>query len=204
VLAKVSVVPPDLFYLARYGDKQGHGRTQTWLSDRKPEGARTAGINEIKTFYQLGGDCLWVTFSDGHLCWAFAHPEVQRMVDDASEGPSRKRLTLNGWHKTDIFGRPLRVVSLSSKLTKVTNFRATICNIEETDYLLRRINGIEEPIVARANCARKAMIEVTIDMISGLHWADFETLTDLIFARSGWQRSTRVGENLTDIDILME
>jgi hypothetical protein len=126
------------------------------------------------------------------------------MVDDASEGPSHKRLTLNGWHKTDIFGKPLRVVSLSSKLTKVTNFRATICNIEETDYILRRVNGIKEPIVARANCARKAMIEMTIDLISGLHWADFETLTDLIFARSGWRRSTRVGENLTDIDILIE
>lgn len=38
----------------------------------------------------------------------------------------------------------------------------------------------------------------------GLHWADFETLADLIFARSGWQRSTPVGERLADIDILME
>ena len=71
-------------------------------------------------------------------------------------------------------------------------------------YLLRRINGVEEPIIARANEARKAMIVVAVEMIKGLHWADFETLSDLIFARSGWQRSTCVGENLTDIDLIME
>jgi hypothetical protein len=39
-----------------------------------------------------------------------------------------------------------------------------------------------EPIIARANEAREAMIEVAIEMIKGSHWADFETLTDLIFA----------------------
>jgi hypothetical protein len=48
------------------------------------------------------------------------------------------------------------------------------------------------------------MISVATEMIRSLHWADFETMTDLIFARSGWQRSTRVGENLTDIDLVME
>ena len=174
------------------------------LSGRKSEGAKTAGVNEVKAFYELGDDCLWITFADLHLWWAFAHPEVQRTGDDTGDGPSRKRLTLNGWHKTDIFGSPLKIATLSSKLTKVASFRATICNVEEKDYLLRHINGIDEPIIARANEARKAMIEVAIEMIKGLHWADFETLTDLIFARSGWQRSTRVGENLTDIDILME
>jgi hypothetical protein len=130
--------------------------------------------------------------------WAFARSAVDAKVewggDDNIEPPSRKRLTLDGWRNTDIFGKPLRVTALSSKLTKVANFRATICTIAEEDYLLRRINGIEEPVVARAKEARKAMIAVAVEMIRGLHWADFETMTDLIFARSGWQRSTRVGE----------
>jgi hypothetical protein len=48
------------------------------------------------------------------------------------------------------------------------------------------------------------MTSLAIEMIRGLDWADFETLTDLIFARSGWQRSTRVGENLPDYDLVME
>ena len=174
------------------------------LSDRKSEGAQTAGVTEVSTFYELGEDCLWITFADGHLWWAFAHPKVQWTGDGTSDGPSRKRVTLDGWHRTDIFDKPLKVAALSSKLTKVANFRATICKVAEEDYLLRRINGIEEPVVARANEARRAMMVAAVEMIRGLHWADFETLTDLIFARSGWQRSTRVGENLTDIDLVME
>ena len=101
-------------------------------------------------------------------------------------------------------GKPLRLAALSSKLTKVGNYQATICRVPEEKYLLRRINGIEEPVIGRAKEARRAMISVTIDMIRGLHWADFETLTDLIFARAGWQRSTRLGKNLTDIDLEME
>jgi hypothetical protein len=48
------------------------------------------------------------------------------------------------------------------------------------------------------------MTSIAIKMIQGLGWADFETLTDLIFARSGWQRSSRVGENQPDYDLLME
>jgi hypothetical protein len=174
------------------------------LSDRRSEGAKTAGVTEVSSFYELGEDCLWITFSDGHLYWAFAHPEVQWVWDGMSDGPSRRRMTLDGWHRTDIFGKPLRVGSLSSKLTKVANFRATICKVAEGEYLLRHINGIEEPIIARAREARRAMMVVAVEMIRGLHWADFETLTDLIFARSGWQRLTRVGENLTDIDLVME
>jgi hypothetical protein len=185
-------------------ERKDWDRVWNLLSDRKSEGAQTAGVTEVRAFYELGEDCLWITFDDGHLSWAFAHPEVQWMGSDADDGPSRKRVTVDGWHRTDIFGKPLRVAALSSKLTKVANFRATICKVAEEDYLLRRINGIEEPVVARANGARRAMIVVAIDMIRGLHWADFETLTDLIFARSGWQRSTRVGENLTDIDLVME
>ena len=40
-------------------------------------------------------------------------------------------------------------------------------------------------------------------MIVSLHWADFETMVDLIFARSGWQRVSRVGAQLRDVDIIL-
>ena len=48
------------------------------------------------------------------------------------------------------------------------------------------------------------MVAVTAEMIAALHWADFETLVDLIFARSGGQRVSRVGEELTDVDLILE
>jgi hypothetical protein len=121
-------------------------------------------------------------------------------IDD----PSRIRETLSDWCSTDIRGNPLRLDKLSSKLTKVQSFQGTICKVADDGYLLRRINAEEEPVVARAKKARMDMMAVAVEMIRGLDWADFETLTDLIFARSGWQRSTRVGENLSDIDLVME
>jgi hypothetical protein len=155
--------------------------------DKKGEGAKARAVAEVNTFYELGEDCLWITFAVGYLWWAFAHPEVQWMGDGTSyDDPCRKRKTLDGWYKTDIFGKPLRFAELSSKLTKVRNFRGTICKVPEEDYLRRRINADEEPAVTRANEARRAMTEVAVEMIRGLHQDDFETLTALIFARSGW------------------
>jgi hypothetical protein len=79
----------------------------------------------------------------------------------------RKRETLDGWHNTDIFGKPLRFAALSSKLTQVANFQGTICKVAGEDYLLRRINGIEEPVVVRANEARKVMMAVAVEMTYG-------------------------------------
>ncbi len=48
------------------------------------------------------------------------------------------------------------------------------------------------------------MTTVATEMITGLHWADFETLVDLIFARAGWQRISRVGGSQADTDLVLE
>lgn len=40
-------------------------------------------------------------------------------------------------------------------------------------------------------------------MIASLHWADFETLVDLMFARMGWQRVSRVGGSQKDTDLVL-
>ncbi len=159
---------------------------------------------EIRDFYTLGSDCLWITFADGHLWWAFAEPEVTWLgVEEDGQG-ARMRKTVDGWHKVNIQGEPLRIDDLSTRLTQVAAYRQTVCRVKASDYLLRRINAIEEPVVARAREARAAMIAVATEMISGLHWADFETLVDLIFARTGWQRISRVGGTQADTDLVLE
>ena len=176
-----------------------------YLADlgRNPAKAKDAA-REIRDFYALGSDCLWITFAERHLWWAFADPEVIWLGSDDKTHGARMRKTLDGWRKTDITGKPLRTDGLSTLLTQVAAYRQTICRIKPEAYLLRRINGVEEPLVARAREARGAMVAVAADMISKLHWADFETLVDLIFARSGWQRTSRVGEDLADVDLILE
>jgi hypothetical protein len=58
-----------------------------------------------------------------------------------------------------------------------------------------------EPIVVQAKNIQLKMIETAETMIAALHWADFEDMVDLIFARTGWQRQSRVGGTQKDIDI---
>jgi hypothetical protein len=174
------------------------------LSTRKNEGAMTAGVNEVRAFYQMPETCLWVTFADGHLWWTFASADVVWVGDGVDGGPSRFRPTLIPWQNTDLSGRPLRISSLSSKLTKTANFQSTICTIPEEDYLLRRINAQTQPVVAEARDVRSRMMVVATEMIRGLHWRDFETLTDLIFTRSGWRRSTKLGGTMADVDLILE
>ncbi|MGQ0456281.1 MAG: restriction endonuclease [Hyphomicrobium sp.] len=180
-------------------------RVVDWFVQRgRKLGKARDATREIRDFYTLGSDCLWITFSDGYLWWAFAEDEVTwRGTDDPMLGP-RSRSTIGAWRNTSIGGRPLRTQSLTSKLTQVGNYRQTICQVGHDAYLLRKINDTSEPIVAEAEAARKMLIDVATRMIGELHWADFEVLADLILARGGWQRVSVLGETMADIDMLIE
>ena len=63
-------------------------------------------------------------------------------------------MTNGPWRNTDIQGRPLPVNDLSSKLTQTANYRATICGVNERDYLIRRINSETEPLAMEAEAVR--------------------------------------------------
>lgn len=169
---------------------------------KKGIGAVTSGVREVREFYELDSTVLWITTFGRHLWWAFAEPHVEWIGETKNAG-ARLRRTLSGWSNKDIHGQPLILDQLSSKLTQVAGYRGTICEVSCNDYLLRRINGITEPIVKEAEAVRAQLVSVTRKLIAGLHWSDFETLTDLIFARSGWQRLTMVGRD-ADIDILFQ
>jgi hypothetical protein len=166
---------------------------------------RAAGedAREVLDFYQLGSDCLWVTFARDHLWWTVAEPEVT-WIGFNEEGGERMRRSIDGWRNTDVNGVPLRIDRLSTKLTKVASYRRTLCAVEADEYLLRRINGIVEPIVERSTLARDALLDVVTDAIRALHWPDFETLVDVMFARSGWHRASAIGGTQKLVDLILE
>jgi hypothetical protein len=159
---------------------------------------------EVLDFYELGSDCLWITFARDHLWWTFAEPEVTWIGGDGQFEGERTRRAIGGWRSTDINGVPLRTNTLSTKLTKVAAYRRTICKVEAQDYLLRRINGIQEPFVEKSTAARDALIATITEGLAILHWADFETLVDVIFARSGWHRASAIGGNQKLVDMELE
>jgi hypothetical protein len=159
---------------------------------------------QILDFYQLGPECLWITFARGHMWWTFAKPKVIWLGGSFKEHGERIRKTSDGWRNTDINGVPLRIDSLSTKLTQVANYRRTICSVGPKDYLLRRINGAVEPLVQKSNSARALMLDVLTEAIASLHWQDFETLVEVIFARSGWHRASAIGGKQAVVDMVLQ
>jgi len=164
----------------------------------------TQGLRELRDFHELGDDCLWITFADGHLWWAFADADVVPIPDDGADRPRRFRRTLDGWHRHSLTGEPLTIRSLSSALTRVAGYRMTICTVEREDYLLRRIRGDEEPLLLEARRLQAELESITARMIAQLDWRDFEILIELIFTRGGWQRQSAIGTGEVDIDLLLD
>lgn len=131
------------------GDWQEAARQLT-AAGRSPSGV-TQGLRELREFYEQDDRCLWITFANGHLWWAFADAEVVAIADPQEHGPRRYRRTLNGWHRASLTGEPLAIRSLSSSLTRVAGYRMTICAVEREDYLLRRI-GLTVGWISRSVC----------------------------------------------------
>ena len=117
----------------------GMGRTAKGVSQ---------GLRELKDFYGLPENTLWVTMADGHFWWAFAEGPVVGVEQGNSDEPARYRRTRAGWSKTSLTGDPLTVRSLSSALTRTASYQMTICAIKHADYLLRRIRDERDPLQA--------------------------------------------------------
>lgn len=168
---------------------------------RRTPGKAADFVRELTEFYTQPETCLWITFAQGRLWWCFATAEVVWLGGEGTASGERASRPLQPWCDRDIHGEILRQNDLSSRLTKVAAYRQTLCTVEADEYVVRRINGIEEPTVARARQAEQALMVATRDMLASLHWQDFEVLVDLIFARSGWQRVSVLGKGQKDIDL---
>ncbi len=160
------------------------------------------GVRELKEFYTLPDDTLWVTLADGHLWWTFANG-APSPASETEDGPSRVRCTRAGWSNASLTGAPLTVRSLSSSVTRTAGYRMTLCSIEREDYLLRRIQGVTEPLLEQANATAIQMRSLAAQMIRQLHWEDFETMVDLVFSHNGWRRQTALGKDQPDVDLVV-
>ncbi|WP_199699156.1 restriction endonuclease [Oleomonas cavernae] len=161
-------------------------------------------VREMRDFYELGEDTLWVTMTGGRLWWAFAEGPVIPVGTPSPDGPSRYRKTRDGWHGHSLGGEPLVTRNLSSALTRTAGFRMSICSIDRADYLLRRIRDEQDPLHDKAMALKGQMQDIALQMIRQLHWEEFETLVDLIFARGGWRRTSLLGQNMPDVDLVLD
>ncbi|HBB86165.1 MAG TPA: hypothetical protein DC047_00950 [Blastocatellia bacterium] len=170
-----------------------------WLDYRRGNrGAAARDLIQIRDFYELPEGALWITFYKRKLYWCFAERQIIKREDG-----SRTRRTINGWSCEDLNQSPstLTIENLDGRVTKVQGFRGTICGVDLPEYLVRKINGEEQPEV-KATKDNLASLQHSIEnLIQGLWWKDFELLVDLIFAQSGWQRISVLGQTDKDIDL---
>lgn len=171
-----------------------------WLECRKGDrGAASRDLKQIRDFYELSEHALWFTFYKRRLYWCFAERQIVQRTDDGS----RTRRTRNGWSYRDINGNELTIENVDGRVSKVQGFRGTICAVEPwiENYLKNKINGVERPDVRKTKEQIDSLQLSIQSLIQGLWWKDFELLVDLIFAQSGWQRLSVLGQTDKDIDL---
>lgn len=173
-----------------------------WTQKRGNEGTASNDTRQIRTFFEAADDAIFITFSKSYLWWC--RPSAVPVVQNADDG-SRLRRTVDGWRNTSIGGEPLLVSRLSGKLTKTQMYQGTICEVEERDYLLRRINDQPTPELAAAEATEKVLVQQILAMVKLLTPKDFELMVELIFSRSGWQRQSSTGgtQKTLDLDLLL-
>lgn len=177
---------------------------QFFLDQGNAPGVATDHARQILEFYNIELDTLWITFADGLLRWCFARPEIEDLNDqglDSLEFGSKLRQTVDGWHDKSIGGRLLRMSDLNGRLTAVSAYRKTICQVKPFDYLLRQINDEELPEITAANEAKSSLLECIRSIMKLLTWQDFELLIELIFSQSGWRRIGEVGGTQKTVDL---
>jgi hypothetical protein len=169
---------------------------------RMSKGTATRFTNETRLFFEDDGSTLWITFIGEQLCWGFL---TANAPERHSDGDGVWRTVRNGWRWTDLTGEQLSKDRLSGAVTKLSSYRGTSCGVDVQEYVVRRINGQKTPEVERALSASKLMRTSALEMMRLLIPRDFETLVDLVFTSSGWQRQGIVGktQKTLDLDLLL-
>lgn len=166
--------------------------------EKKTEGKATEFANQVRAFYEATEQTLWITFYKRKLYWCFASKTVEELPDGHR---IRRAIAPRLWSCKDVNGNELHIDGLSGALTKVQGFRGTICEVEQADYLRKRLNGERLPEVEQATKLLGQLEASLLPLIQMLTWKDFELLCDLVFTQAGWQRISTLGKQEKTIDM---
>lgn len=183
------------------GDWDGARRYMIEVLGRAP-GPAADSVREMRDFYELGQNALWVTFFEGFLWWTLADGNVTDLRGTPGEHGAVMR-KVRGWRNDSLLGQPLRVDLISTRLTKVAAYQRTICKIDDVAYLLRKINDEDEPSAFLGRQALANLISAAEAMIPRLHERDFELMADLMLANLGWRRISMLGGSMPDVDLVV-
>ncbi len=112
--------------------------SESFIAEGKDKGTATRFKNELQLFFEDEGLILWITFMGERLCWGMVDHTKPAIHADAN---GVWRFIRDGWQSTDLQGEQLTKDRLSGELTMITAYRGTSCDVDVSDYVIRRING---------------------------------------------------------------
>lgn len=167
-----------------------------YLGLGKSKIASTGYITQIKYFFDEPETTIWITFYNNKLWWSKASKEITLNPDG-----TKTRKCINGWSDKDVNGVVLHSENLIGGLLKTQGFRGTICTVEESDYLLRKLNSIKSSEVISTEKSYLELKNGIVKLVKQLSWKDFELLVDLVFTKAGWQRVSTLGKTTKTLDL---
>lgn len=171
---------------------------ECYLAAGKTKSVATLYANQIKTFSESSEADIWISFFNGNLWWTRIGGET---LEDET---SFYRNCVQPWSNVDGNKNLLDIQSLPGKLAKIQQTRGTLCKVKERETLLRVINAVQSNLALEIEHHAKVLSNSLKDAIIQLHPKDFETLVDLLCSRSNLRRVGILGENVKDIDLLLE
>jgi hypothetical protein len=166
----------------------------------------TGYTNEARAFFDDDPAVMWITFARGRMWWCFARALVKRIDVSGELQGLYVRQTLDGWHDHDREGNALTLDRLSTRLSRLTGYQRTICNLskEQHELCLRYINAADDDAQVAVASARAELRRHLTVVLQRLSPGDFEQFVDLALARTGWTRVSSLGGTLKDIDLVVE
>ena len=111
----------------------------------------------------------------------------------ANPDKTKYKKTYTGWSSKDASGKELLMSNLSGTLLAVQGFRSTICNVNESKYVINKIKAACSNEIKKLEEDFSQLAKSVGALIKKLRWKDFELFVDLIFRDMGCQRVGVVG-----------
>jgi hypothetical protein len=163
------------------------------------KGVAARDLAALRSITESTSGDLWITFHQSRMWWC--------QLDDGpvlQDDESQYRCVKDGWSDLDLKGNRLLITELPGKIAMIQRFAGVSCKVKHKDILIRLINNQPNVIHRDISEARETLIQKAVAGIRDLHPKDFEVLVDLIFRNTGWRRLSVLGENMKDIDLLVQ
>lgn len=170
---------------------------------RKKKTGWTNDFNALKSICTADSDTVFITFYGGKMWW------TKIKCNSVKQDETSKYFeTSIPWSDRSINGRLFELNGISGRITKLQGFMGTVCSVGNTlgefEYLKNIINGNETKEFLELVKAKKQLKTALIPAIRNLTPYDFEILIDLIFREIGWKRTSIVGAQMKDLDLVLE